>query len=34
MDLLMELPSLSPATPNLTLRIERLAWTRVPAKFM
>jgi hypothetical protein len=24
----------SPATPNFTLRIERLAWTRVPAKFM
>jgi hypothetical protein len=34
MDLFMELPSTSPATPNFTLRSERLAWTRVPAKFM
>jgi hypothetical protein len=32
MDFLMELPSHSPATPNLTLRFERLGWTRVPVK--
>jgi len=32
MDLFMELPSNSPATPNFTLRFERLGWTRVPVK--
>ena len=28
----MELPSNSPATPNFSLRFERLEWTRVPVK--
>jgi hypothetical protein len=32
MDLFMELPSPSPATPNFALRFERLGWTRVPVK--
>jgi hypothetical protein len=32
MDLLMELPSNSPATPDFALRYERLGWTRVPVK--
>jgi len=30
----MELPSNLPATPNFSLRFERLEWTRVPASLM
>jgi hypothetical protein len=32
MDLIMELPSDSPATPNFSLRFERPEWTCVPVK--